>query len=130
MKKISLFIKINFHICNIGLILVYLFPGSIFGLLIYDDIQTQPRLTPDFLIFSANHVYAFMFLSLLGLFSYYKNKIKILFLYLFFVSIFLELCHILIPQRSFEYQDLIGNNLGIILTFALFYIFKFLKGNK
>ena len=85
------------------------------GWLFYGDIQKQPQLTSDFLIFSSNHVYAFLVLSFLGLFSYYKNKVKILFLYLFFISIFLELCHILIPQRSFEYQDLFGNFFGVFL---------------
>ena len=133
MKKISLFIKKTFHICNIGLILVYLFPGSIFGWLIYDNIQKQPQLASDFTIFtlfSANHVYAFMFLSLLGLFSYCEDNVRILFLYLFFVSIFLELCHIFIPVRSFEYKDLTGNLLGVFLSFLIFYLFKILKRNK
>ena len=127
MKKIFLFAKTTFHISNIGLILIYLYPGSIFGWLIYDDIQKQPQLTLDFIIFSSNHVYAFMILSILGLISYYKTKAKILFLYLFFVSIFLELSHILIPIRTFQFQDLIGNFLGIFLIFIIFYLYKFIK---
>ena len=130
MKKISLLTKITFHTFNIGLILIYLYPGSIFGWLLYDDINKQPQLTSDFIIFSSNHVYIFMVLSLLGLLSYYKNKVKILLSYLFFISIFLEFCHVYIPQRSFEYEDLIGNILGIFLTFTLFYLYKFLKEKK
>ena len=130
MKKISLFTKSTFHISNIGLILAYLYPGSILGLLLYNDVKKQPQLTSDFIIFSSNHVYIFMVLSLLGLLSYYKNKVKILFSYLFFISIFLEFCHAYIPQRSFEYEDLIGNILGICLTFTLFYLYKFLKEKK
>ena len=105
MKKIFLFTKTTFHISNIGLILIYLYPGSIFGWIVYGDKQKQPQLTSDFLIFSSNHVYAFLVLSFLGLISYYKNYVKILFFYLFFISILLELCHILIPQRSFEFKD-------------------------
>ena len=127
MKKKFLSLKTAFHIFNIGLIIIYLYPGSIFGWLIYDDIQKQPQLTSDFIIFSSNHVYAFMILSILGLISYYKTKTKILFLYLFFISIFLELSHILIPIRTFQYQDLIGNFLGIFLVFKLFYLYKFFK---
>ena len=89
MKKISLLTKITFHTFNLGLILIYLYPGSIFGWLLYGDINKQPQLSLDFMVFSSNHFYAFIVLSLLGLFSYYKNKVKILFLYLFFISIFL-----------------------------------------
>ena len=75
-------------------------------------------------------VYAFIALSFLGLMSYYKNNVKILFLYLFFVSIFLELCHILIPQRTFEYKDLIGNILGVFLIFILFSLYNLIKHNR
>ena len=130
MKKIFLFTKTTFHISNIGLILIYLYPGSIFGWMVYGDKQKQPQLTPDFLLFSSNHVYAFIALSFLGLMSYYKNNIKILFLYLFFVSIFLELCHILIPQRTFEYKDLIGNILGVFLIFIMFSLYNLIKHNR
>ncbi len=129
MKKEFLLRRIIFHISNIGLILIYLYPGSILGWLLYGNNQKQPQLTSDFVIFSSNHVYTFMALSFLGIFSYYKNKVKILFLYLFFISIFLELCHILIPQRSFEYQDLFGNFLGIFLVFIAFNIYRYIKKN-
>ena len=130
MKKKFLLGKTIFHIFNIGLILIYLYPGSIFGWLIYGDKQKQPQLSPDFIIFSSNHFYVFTVLSFLGLVSYYKHKVKILFLYLFSISIFLELCHILIPKRSFEYQDLAGNILGVLFIFMLFILYYFLKRNK
>ena len=130
MKKIFLFTKTTFHISNIGLILIYLYPGSIFGWIVYGDKQKQPQLTSDFLIFSSNHVYAFLVLSFLGLISYYKNDVKILFSYLFFISIFLELCHILIPQRSFEFKDLTGNFLGVFIIFIIFYLYYFIKRNR
>ena len=128
MKKISLLAKVLFHITNILLIILYLYPGSILGWLIYGNIQKQPQITSDFdLIFSSNHLYAFLILSLLGLFSYYRKNIKILFLYLFFISIFLELLHYVIPQRSFEYKDLFGNFFGVLIVFLLFYFYKFFK---
>ena len=127
MKKIFLLTKTIFHISNIGLILIYIYPGSIFGWMIYGDKQKQLELTSDFLIFSSNHFYAFMLLSFLGIFSYHENKIKLLFSYLFFISIFLELCHILIPQRSFELKDLVGNFLGVFFIFILLMSYKFLK---
>ena len=127
MKKIFLFTKTIFHASNIGLILIYLYPGSIFGWLVYGDKQKQPQLSPDFLIFSSNHFYVFVFLSFLGLVSYYKYNLKVLFLYLFFISIFLELCHILIPQRSFEYRDLFGNVFGVFIVFLISIVINLLK---
>ena len=127
MKKLPLLTKTAFHTSNIVLILIYLYPGSVFGWLLYDDIQKQPQLTSDFIIFSTNHVYAFMVLSLLGVISYENKKTKILLIYLFFISIVLELCHVLIPERSFEYQDLFGNLFGVILIFILFKLYNFFK---
>ena len=129
MKKITLLTKIMFHICNIGLIILYLYPGSIMGWLIFRDFQKQPQITSDFLV-SSNHVYAFIILSLLGVISSNINKINILFKYLFLISIVLELCHTLIPIRSFQYSDLFGNFLGVLLIFILFNVYKFLKNDK
>ena len=126
MKKITLLTKTTFHTTNIVLILIYLYPGSIFGWLLYGDIQKQPQLTSDFIIFSSNHVFAFMLLSLLGVISYNK-KIVFLFIYLFFISIVLEFSHALIPERSFEYSDLFGNFFGVILIYIFFNLYKFFK---
>ena len=130
MKKIPLLTKIIFYLFNIGLIIFYLYPGSILGWLIYSDFYKQPQITSDFLIFSSNHTYAFIILSLLGVISSNDKKNEILFLYLFSISIFLELCHALIPKRSFEYSDLFGNFLGVLLIFILFKLYQFLKVNK
>jgi len=124
MKKISLLTKIIFHISNILLIILYIYPGSIMGWLIYGNFQKQPQITSDFVFFSSNHVYAFLILSILGFLSYYKKNIKILFSYLFFISIFLEFLHYVIPQRSFEYKDLFGNFFGVLIVFLLFKIYK------
>ena len=127
MKKITLLTKIIFHICNTGLIFLYLYPGSIMGWVIYRDFQKQPQITSDFLSVSSNHVYAFIILTLLGVITFNTNKIGILFVYLFFISVVLELSHILIPMRSFQYSDLFGNFLGVLLIFVLFNAYKFTK---
>jgi VanZ family protein len=126
MKKVSLLTKTIFHISNILLIVIYLFPGSILGWLVYGNIHKQPQITSDF-IFSSNHIYSFFILSILGLLSHYGKNIKILFSYLFFISIFLELLHHVIPQRSFEYKDLFGNFFGVLIVFLVFYFYKFFK---
>ena len=72
MKKISLFTKLIFHFSNLTLIFLYLYPGSIFGWLVYGDFQKQPSITSDFIV-SSNHVYAFLFLTILGVISFKKK---------------------------------------------------------
>tara|TARA_Y100000996_G_scaffold395264_1_gene360307 strand:+ start:1396 stop:1785 length:390 start_codon:yes stop_codon:yes gene_type:complete len=129
MKKISLFTKLTFHFSNVILLILYLYPGSIFGWVVYGDFQKQPNITSDFIV-SSNHVYAFLVLSILGVFSSEKNKVKILFIYLFSISIILELCHGIIPKRSFQYSDLFGNFLGVLLVFLLFNFNQYIKNRK
>ena len=121
--------KFIFHIANILLIVFYLFPGSITGCLLYNDCKTQPQLTPDFLV-SSNHVYVFTIISLLGFVTYAKDKVfKIIIAYFFFIAIFLELAHIIIPVRSFEVKDLGGNIFGVVISLVIFLIFKLRKKN-
>tara|TARA_Y100000591_G_C21311739_1_gene441267 strand:- start:140 stop:535 length:396 start_codon:yes stop_codon:yes gene_type:complete len=127
MKKISLLTQIIFHIVNLLLIILYIYPGSILGWLIYEDFEKQPQITSDLILFSSNHIFAFFTLSVLGLLANIRKNIKILFLYLFFISTFLELSHIIVPQRNFEYKDLFGNIFGVLIVFLVFYFYQFLK---
>ena len=121
--------KFIFHIGNILLIVFYLFPGSILGCLLYNDCKTQPQLTPDFIV-SSNHVYIFTIISLLGFVTYSKDKVfKIIIAYFFFIAVFLELAHIIIPERSFEVKDLGGNIFGVVVSLVIFLIFKLRKKN-
>jgi len=126
MKKIYLFTKLNFHFFNVILIIFYLYPGSILGWLIHKDFKKQPSITTDFVI-SSNHFYVFFILSILGLISYNRIQRKMLFIYLFTISIILELFHKIIPNRSFEFSDLFGNLFGVILVFIFYQFFKIQK---
>tara|TARA_B100000686_G_scaffold183000_1_gene189919 strand:- start:87 stop:518 length:432 start_codon:yes stop_codon:yes gene_type:complete len=130
-KKIVSIAKYLFHISNIFLIVFYLYPGSIFGCFIYNDCKTQPQLTSDFLV-SSNHVYAFIIISLLGFISYSKKSAFIrIIAYLFFISIFLELLHLVIPERGFEIKDLAGNIVGVVISLiVILLIFKLRKKNE
>ena len=122
MKKIKKFFKIGFYSTNIILIILYLFPGSILVCFLYNDCYIQPQITRDFII-SSNHVYAFVLLSSLGVFSFHNTKkINFLSVYLFLLSIFLELFHIIIPNRGFEMSDLFGNIVGVILVILIYKI--------
>ena len=120
MKKLKLFFKIGFYFANIVLMIFYLYPGSILGCFLYNDCYIQPQITRDFIV-SANHVYAFILLTSLGLFSFHNTKkINFLIFYLFLLSIILELFHIIIPVRAFEVSDLFGNIVGVILVVFIY----------
>jgi VanZ family protein len=122
MKKMKNFFKIAFYSSNIILIILYLFPGSILGWFLYNDHLVQPQITRNFII-SSNHVYAFVLLTSLGIFSFYDTKkINFLIVYLFLLSIILELFHVIIPNRGFEMSDLLGNLVGVILVTLIYKI--------
>ena len=116
--------KFLFYLCNFILIILYLYPGSILGWFLYNDASLQPQITPN-LIVSTNHVYAFLILSLIGFFTYKKiDKLKFLSIYLILLSIMLEILHYFIPKRSFEFPDLFGNLIGVIIVIIIFYFYK------
>ena len=117
--------KILFNIINTIFIVFYLFPGSLFGLVVHGSLQKQPQLTSDFLSLSSNHVYAFLVLSLLGLIAYYKSKKLLILIYLTLSSILLEVSHFFIPHRSFQFDDLWGNIVGFLLSIILITTFNF-----
>ncbi len=122
--------KIIFHLSNFILILLYLFPGSLIGYLLYGDFKLQPQITPDYII-SSNHLYAFAILSLIGFLSYKSSKkIRYLSGYLIVVSIFLEIFHNFIPERSFEYSDLFGNLAGVVIVIIVFNLLKIYENPK
>ena len=123
MKYIKKLLIIGFHSINITLIIFYLYPGSIFGCYLYNNCYVQPQITKNLIFFSkyslsSNHVYAFIILSFFGMLAYHgSNKVKFLITYLFSLSIILELFHLIIPNRGFEWSDLFGNIAG--LTFVI-----------
>ncbi len=128
-KNFFSYLKMIFYIANIILITLYVFPGSILGWFLYGDAGLQPQITSDFIV-SSNHVYAFMVLSILGYISHKNNKLDFLFIYLFLISIFLEILHIVIPNRGFEFSDLFGNILGVLLVYLYNQVTRYLKFNR
>ena len=116
--------KIFFHLINIVFLIFYLYPGSLLGLWLYDNLNKQPQVTPDF-YFSSNHVYAFATVTLFGLISHINKKNIII--YFVFISIFLELAHLVIPNRSFQFGDLFGNILGVLISILIIKIYNYLE---
>ena len=115
--------KIIFHLLNAIFVFLYIYPGSLLGFVVYKDISRQPQISPDFIV-SSNHLYAFLFLSLLGLISYFKSLKKII-SYLFLISIILELLHLFIPNRSFQFSDLFGNISGVLISIFILILINF-----
>ena len=109
--------KVIFYFINVCLIFLYLFPGSIFGCIFLDDCKRQPQITPDLAIISSNHFYAFLIISIVGFLTFSKKKdLKFLIIYLILASILLEILHLVIPERSFQWSDLVGNFIAVIVV--------------
>ena len=122
--------KFIFYISNFILLVLYLFPGSLLGCLLYNDCKLQPQLTVDFIV-SSNHFYSFFLLSTIGIFTYKNSdKFNFILLYLILLSIILETLHIFIPVRSFEFPDLFGNLLGVLIVLIISYLYKKYENSK
>ena len=116
--------KIFFYLINLTLIILYLFPGSLLGCIFFDNCKVQPQITSDFII-STNHFYAFSFISILGYLTYFKSKkLKLVVYYLIFIAIVLEVLHTIIPERGFQFSDLFGNLLGVLIVLLINFIIK------
>ena len=102
MIKTVSFLKFIFQISVFFLIIISLFPGSLLGLLFYGDIGTQPNLIENPFGTAINHFIYYLYLSLLGFFLYIKNTNYQKLVYaLLFLSVILEILHLVIPNRSF-----------------------------
>ena len=124
MIKIFFKYKVIFYIINFFLLVLYLYPGSLIGCFLFNDCRIQPQITRD-LIISSNHLYAFALLSIVGFITYDEpKKIKLLIVYLIFLSIILEVTHIVIPERSYQWSDLFGNLLGVVIIIFLYILKK------
>ena len=112
------FLKYIFHISVLFLIIISLYPGSLLGYFFYNDLSRQPNLVTNPFGTSINHFACYLYISLLGFFLYLKNQNfqKLVYL-LFFLSVILEGFHFIIPNRSFQLSDLIGNILGVIVAY-------------
>ena len=126
MDKAVSYLRILFHILILILIILSLYPGSILGFLLYGDFRLQPQVTKDFLYISSQHLYVYLLVSALGFFSYLRDeKFNLVVIYLFFLSIILEVTHLVISERSFQTEDLTGNILGVLIAYTIVLIYKF-----
>ena len=118
----------SYYFSLLILFVLYLFPGSLIGYLLYGNLGQQPNLISNPIGTSINHLIFFFCLTSLGLVvrSKYQNFLNS-FIFLFSLSILLELAHWLIPNRAFEYYDLFANSMGIVTAYLLINTFLKLK---
>ena len=129
-NKISI-IRYLFYFSFIVLLILYLFPGSLIGYFLYGDFAKQPDLIPNPLGTSINHALAFLYLTILGLISFLNQTsfTKVL-IFLIALSLFSELSHLVIPNRSFQYLDIFGNLLGTLVAIVIIFLYKKFKYGK
>ena len=117
-------LKFIFHISTLFLIIISLYPGSLLGYLLYGDLSQQPDVIKNPFGTTINHFIYYAYVSLLGFFLYIKNQSFQKLVYgLFILSVILEVLHFIIPNRSFQLDDLIGNILGVLVAFFVVKIY-------
>ena len=124
-------IRYLYYFSLLGLLILYLFPGSLIGYFLYGDLGRQPDLIPNPLGSSINHALAFLYLTILGLISYLNETsfTKVL-IFLIGLSLLSELSHLIIPNRSFQYLDILANLLGTLMAIVIIFLYKKFKYGK
>ena len=121
-------LKFIFHISVLFLIIISLYPGSLLGYLLYGDWSQQPNVIENPFGTTINHFIYYVYISLLGFFLYMRDEnFKKIVYGLFFLSVILEGFHFIIPNRSFQLGDLIGNILGVLVAYSVVKIYLLFK---
>ena len=125
MDNINRAVRYIYYLSLITLLVIYIFPGSLIGYFLYGNLEKQPNLISNPAGTSINHFIFFVYLSIIALLSHLKKtKFKKTFAFILFLSITLELLHLIIPNRSFEYSDLFANLIGVLLGYFIILIYK------
>ena len=126
MDKAISFLKFIFHTSILLLIIISLFPGSLLGFFLYDDLSRQPDLINNPFGTAINHFIYYFYVSMLGLCLYLRNhNFRKLVYGLFFLSIILEFLQFIVPNRAFEIYDVFANFAGVLVAYLLVVIYKF-----
>ena len=124
-KSILKLLEYIYYFSLIILFILYLYPGSLIGYFLYGNLQQQPNLIPNPMGTSINHLIFFSYITTLALII--RSKAVNIFTdykMILFISFILEILHFVIPNRAFEFYDLIANILGVLI---IIFIKRFIK---
>ena len=121
-------LEYTFYLSILVLIILYLFPGSLIGYLLYGNLSYQPTLITNPIGTSINHLIFFSYITALALITRLRiknifNNFKVI----LFASFILEISHLIVPNRAFEINDLIANIVGVVIVLLINYFVKWLK---
>ena len=68
-------IKYLYYLSLVALFIIYLFPGSLIGYLLYGDLGKQPNLVDNPIGTSINHLFFFMYLTALAVICNLKQNL-------------------------------------------------------
>ena len=126
MDNVITFLKFVFYTSILFIIILSLFPGSLLGLLLYQDLSRELNLIENPFGTTINHFISYVYVSTLGLFIYLRSgNFQKLVYGMFFLSIILEIIQFIVPNRAFQLSDLIGNFVGVLVAYFLVKIYLF-----
>ena len=110
------------------LLILYLFPGSLIGYLLYGNLGQQPNLISNPIGTSINHLIFSSYITILAMTVRLRIK-NILnnYRFILFISCLLEIFHLIVPNRAFELNDLLANFTGVVIIIL---IYSFIKWRK
>ena len=109
-----------YYFSLIVLLILYLFPGSLIGYLLYGNLGQQPNLISNPIGTSINHLIFFSYITVLAIIV--RIRVKNIFtnyLVIIFISCLLEILHLIVPNRAFELYDLIANIIGVVIILLI-----------
>ena len=126
MDKMTSLLKFIFYASILLLIIISLFPGSLLGFFLYNDLGKQPNLVENPFGTAINHFISYFYVSMLGLCIFLRNNNFQKLVYgLFFLSIILEVVQIVVPNRAFEIYDISANLIGVLFAYLTVKIYQF-----
>ena len=121
-------IEYVYYFSLLVLVILYLFPGSLIGYLLYGNLAQQPNFIPNPFGASINHLIFFSYITLLAIII--RVRVKNIFnnyLFIIFISCVLEIFHLIVPNRAFELYDLVANFTGVVIAILINGLMKWLK---
>ena len=110
-------IEYTYYLSLIILFVIYLFPGSLIGYLLYGNLWQQPNFVKNPFGTSINHLIFFSFITVLIMIIRFRVKnIFTSYRVILFISCVLEILHLIVPNRAFELYDLIANIAGVAIV--------------